>query len=154
MKAVIQRVRTASVEIDGVTISQIQQGLLVLLGVAKGDQDKDVVYMAEKITNLRIFADTEGKMNRSLVDIGGEVLLVSQFTLLGDTQKGRRPGFDSAAPPETAMALYETLIRNLQARSIHVETGKFGADMQVYLQNDGPVTFLLDSRKTPEDKMR
>jgi D-tyrosyl-tRNA(Tyr) deacylase len=147
MKAVLQRVTRAAVEVDGQVVGRIGAGLLVLLGVAKGDGERDLLYIVEKIQTLRIFADHEGKMNRALGDVGGALLLVSQFTLLGDTTKGRRPGFDLAAPPDEARALYEGTVNRLRAAGILVETGIFGAHMQVELLNDGPVTFLLDSRR-------
>ena len=147
MKAVIQRVTRASVEVQGQVVGRIDAGLLVLLGVAKGDGDRDLLYIVEKLQALRIFSDDQGKMNRTLVDVGGALLLVSQFTLLADTSKGRRPGFDLAAPPEEARALYEQAVKRLLADGLMVETGVFGAHMQVELLNDGPVTFLLDSRR-------
>ena len=147
MKAVIQRVTRASVEVQGHVVGRIDAGLLVLLGVAKGDGDRDLLYIVEKLQALRIFSDDQGKMNRTLVDVGGALLLVSQFTLLADTSKGRRPGFDLAAPPEEARALYEQAVKRLLADGLMVETGVFGAHMQVELCNDGPVTFLLDSRR-------
>ena len=146
MKAVLQRVTRASVEVDGQVMGQIGAGLLVLLGVAKGDGEADVRYMLEKIAGLRIFSDEQGKMNRSITELGGGVLLVSQFTLLGDTEKGRRPGFDQAAPPDVARTLYEQVIAGLKQRGLAVATGLFGAYMTVSLENDGPVTFILDSR--------
>lgn len=146
MKAVIQRVTRASVEVDGDIVGQIEAGLLVLLGVAKEDSESDAQHMVDKLIGLRIFSDAEGKMNRSIIDIGGQLLIVSQFTLLGDTSKGRRPGFDRAATPERALALYEQVIGMVRNRGIHAETGRFGAHMRVSLENDGPVTFLLDSR--------
>jgi len=146
MRAVLQRVTHASVTVDGRTEGQIGAGLLVLLGVAKGDEDRDVQYMVEKIATLRIFGDAEGKMNLSISESGGSVLIVSQFTLLGDTEKGRRPGFDRAAPPEAARARYEEVVAGLRGRGLQVETGVFGARMRVSLENDGPVTFMLDSR--------
>jgi len=148
MKAVIQRVRSASVEIEGTIVGQIQQGLVILLGAARGDGPKDVQYMVEKISQLRIFSDSQGKMNLSVMDVKGEVLVVSQFTLLGNMDKGRRPGFDQAAPPDLAQALYDQVVQNLRAQSLHVETGRFGASMLVSLHNDGPVTFILDSQRT------
>lgn len=147
MKAVIQRVTRASVEVDGRIVGRIGAGLLVLLGVAKGAEERDLLYLVEKLHTLRIFADDQGKMNRSLVEVGGEVLLVSQFTLLGDTTKGRRPGFDRAAAPDEARIWYEEAVTRLRAVGVKVETGVFGAHMQVELLNDGPVTFLLDSRR-------
>jgi D-tyrosyl-tRNA(Tyr) deacylase len=146
MKAVVQRVTRASVLVEGKTVGQIESGLLVLLGVAKGDGEVDGRYLVEKIHALRIFSDEQGKMNRSLADIGGSVLLVSQFTLLGRTANGRRPSFDDAAPPAEAKRLYETVITELRAQGILVETGVFAAHMQVELLNDGPVTFVLNSR--------
>ena len=146
MKAVIQRVTSASVHVAGKTVGQIQSGLLVLLGVAKGDGENDGRYLVEKIPALRIFSDEQGKMNRSLVDIQGSVLLVSQFTLLGRTANGRRPSFDEAAAPDEARQLYEQVVTELRALGTLVETGVFAAHMQVELLNDGPVTFVLDSR--------
>lgn len=146
MKAVIQRVTRASVEVDGRVVGRIDAGLLVLLGVAKGDEETDGRYLVEKIRTLRIFSDAQGKMNRSLTDIGGSVLLVSQFTLLGRTTAGRRPSFDEAAPPDEAKRLYEVVAAELTAQGIPVETGVFAAHMQVELLNDGPVTFVLDSQ--------
>jgi D-tyrosyl-tRNA(Tyr) deacylase len=147
MKAVIQRVIRASVEIDTRVVGQIDGGMLVLLGVAKGDGEVDVQYMVEKITTLRMFNDAHGKMNVALADVGGAVLLVSQFTLLADLRKGRRPGFDEAAPPEAARQSYELVVEGLRRRGMRVETGQFGAHMRILLQNDGPVTFILDSRQ-------
>lgn len=146
MKAVIQRVTRASVEVEGRRVGAIGAGLLVLLGVAKGDGETDCRFMVEKLRGLRIFADEAGKMNRSLADVGGAVLLVSQFTLLGNTRSGRRPGFEDAAPPDDAKRLYELVSAILKAQGTAVETGVFAAYMQVELVNDGPVTFLLDSR--------
>lgn len=146
MRAVIQRVTRASVVVDGKVEGQIGAGLLVLLGVAKGDGAPDVQYMVEKIATLRIFGDQQGKMNLSLGEVGGAVLIVSQFTLVGDTDKGRRPGFDKAAPPDTARTLYDQVVDGLKGRGLRVETGLFGARMRVSLENDGPVTFTLDSR--------
>jgi len=146
MKALIQRVTRASVEVNGQVVGRIDAGLLVLLGVAKGDGETDSRYLIEKIRTLRIFSDEQGKMNRSLTDIGGSVLLVSQFTLLGRTTNGRRPSFDEAAPPAEARGLYEAVATELRAQGTPVETGMFAAHMQVELLNDGPVTFLLDSR--------
>ena len=150
MKAVIQRVTRASVEVEGRIVGRIGAGLLVLLGVAKGDDERDLSYLLEKLQTLRIFGDDQGKMNRSLVDVGGALLLVSQFTLLGDTSKGRRPGFDLAASPEAARALYEQAVGRLRSAGLTVETGVFGAHMQVELLNDGPVTFIVDSRRQVE----
>jgi D-tyrosyl-tRNA(Tyr) deacylase len=147
MKAVLQRVSYASAEASGQILGRIGAGLLVLLGVAKGDGDADSRYLVEKIRTLRIFSDEQGKMNRSLEDVGGSVLLVSQFTLLGRTTNGRRPSFDQAAPPDDARLLYERVATELRALGIRVETGRFGAHMRVELLNDGPVTFVLDSRE-------
>jgi D-tyrosyl-tRNA(Tyr) deacylase len=146
MKAVIQRVSHASVEVGSRGVGRIGTGLLVLLGVAKGDADADARYLVEKIRTLRIFSDEQGKMNRSLEDIGGSVLLVSQFTLLGRTTNGRRPSFDEAALADDAMRLYDRVASDLRALGIRVETGQFAAYMRVELVNDGPVTFILDSR--------
>jgi len=150
MKAVLQRVTRASVKVDGQVLGEIADGLLILLGVAKGDGEADVRYMLEKIPGLRIFSDEQGKMNRSVTELAGEgggaVLVVSQFTLLGDTDRGRRPGFEQAAPPDVARTLYEQVVAGLKQRGLAVETGLFGAYMTVSLENDGPVTFILDSR--------
>ena len=147
MKAVIQRVTSASVEVDGLVVGRIQRGLMVLLGVAKGDAESDVRYVVDKIRTLRIFSDEQGKMNRSLADVGGAVLLVSQFTLLGRTSNGRRPSFDDAAPSDLAKGLYEQVATRLREGGTMVETGIFAAHMQVALVNDGPVTFVMDSRE-------
>ena len=147
MKAVLQRVTSASVEIEDKIVGQIRSGLLVLLGVEKGDSESDGRYLVEKIRALRIFSDEQGKMNRSLVDVGGAVLLVSQFTLLGRTANGRRPSFDAAAPPDEAKRLYELVAMELRAQGTIVETGVFASHMQVALLNDGPVTFVVDSRE-------
>ncbi|MGQ0811069.1 MAG: D-aminoacyl-tRNA deacylase [Nitrospiraceae bacterium] len=149
MKAVLQRVTRASVEVEKNVVGRIENGLLVLLGVARGDGESDVRYMVEKIQHLRIFSDELGKMNRSLADVKGSILLVSQFTLLGDTTKGRRPGFDLAAAPHEARELYEQVATELRVQGHLVQTGAFGAHMTVALLNDGPVTFLLDSRRLP-----
>ena len=150
MKAVLQRVTRASVKVDGQVLGEIADGLLILLGVAKGDGEADVRYMLEKIPGLRIFSDEQGKMNRSVTELAGEgggaVLVVSQFTLLGDTDRGRRPGFDQAAPPDVARTLYEQVVAGLKQCGLAVATGLFGAYMTVSLENDGPVTFILDSR--------
>ena len=147
MRAVIQRVEKASVSVEGEIKGQIGAGFLVLIGVEEGDGDVDFKYIAEKVPNLRVFEDEQGKMNRSLLDVGGELLAVSQFTLLGDARGGRRPSFITAARPETADPMYERLVADWRARGIRVETGVFGAHMKVSLVNDGPVTILLDSRR-------
>lgn len=145
MKAVIQRVLKASVEIDGNTVGAIGHGILMLLGVEKGDTQADASWLMEKIANLRIFEDDAGKMNLSLPDVGGEILVVSQFTLAGNCNKGRRPSFDSAALPEQANHLYEYSIAELKRLGVPVATGVFQATMRVNLINDGPVTFILES---------
>jgi D-aminoacyl-tRNA deacylase len=147
MKAVIQRVETASVRIDGNEISRISGGLLVLLGVEKGDSEKDADFLLDKIIHLRIFEDGEGKMNLSLLDISGELLVVSQFTLLADCRKGRRPSFTDAAEPESATRLYEYMLSRAREKVVKVGQGQFQATMKVGLVNDGPVTILLDSRR-------
>lgn len=147
MRAVIQRVERASVSVEGEIRGQIGAGFLVLIGVEEGDGDADFRYIAEKVPNLRVFEDEQGKMNRSLLDVGGELLAVSQFTLLGDARGGRRPSFITAARPETADPMYERLVADWRVRGIRVETGVFGAHMKVSLVNDGPVTILLDSRR-------
>jgi D-aminoacyl-tRNA deacylase len=147
MRSVVQRVARAAVRVDGQVVGEVGQGLLVLLGVAAGDGPDDARWMADKLAQLRIFEDQAGKMNRSVQDVGGAVLLVSQFTLLGDARKGNRPSFVEAAPPEAAAALYEEVAGLLRARSVPVATGVFRAHMEVELVNDGPVTLLLDSRR-------
>jgi D-tyrosyl-tRNA(Tyr) deacylase len=148
MRAVVQRVASASVEVEGTIVGAIAEGLLVLLGVSNDDGSADVAWMSSKIRDVRVFEDDAGKMNRSLADVSGSVLLVSQFTLLGDCRKGRRPSFDKAATPETGMALYQDVVRELGQAGVRVETGTFRARMRVALVNDGPVTLLLDSKKT------
>jgi D-aminoacyl-tRNA deacylase len=147
MRAVLQRVSSAEVIVEGRPVSAIDRGLLVLLGVEDGDSSADAHYLAEKTAQLRIFEDAEGKMNRSVEETGGDILAVSQFTLLADCRKGRRPGFSRAAPPALAVSLYERYVELLQQRGLTVQTGIFQAAMQVRLVNDGPVTILLDSRK-------
>jgi D-tyrosyl-tRNA(Tyr) deacylase len=147
MRAVIQRVLQAKVEVNNQAVGQIEKGLLVYLGVAKGDTEDDARFMANKLVNLRIFPDQAGKMNRSVQDVAGRILLVSNFTLHGDCRKGRRPGFDSAAEPASARQLYEKVGRLIAEEGITVETGLFGEYMHVSSINDGPVTFLLDSSR-------
>lgn len=148
MRAVVQRVASARVTVGTRVTGEIGKGLLVFVGVEAGDGPADVHYTSSKIRGLRIFEDEAGKMNRSVIDVGGEVLVVSQFTLSGDARNGRRPSFASAAPPQIARALYEDVVRELQGSGLRVATGEFQAMMQVALVNDGPVTILLDSRKT------
>lgn len=147
MRAVVQRVARASVRVEGEVVGRIGPGWLVLLGVARGDADADADRLAEKVVGLRAFADEQGKMNRSVAEVSGSVLVVSQFTLLGDCRKGRRPGFDEAAEPAEAERLYERFVAAVAATGVPVATGVFRAMMRVELVNDGPVTFLLDSRK-------
>ena len=144
MKALIQRVKTASVTIDGELYSKIGKGLLILLGVEKGDEKDNADKLSQKIANLRIFEDENDKMNLSVKDVEGEILVVSQFTLCGDCKKGTRPSFDKAAPPDKANSLYEYFVANLKAEGFNVPTGKFGAMMDVALVNDGPVTFMVE----------
>ena len=147
MRAVIQRVSTAKVVVDQETIGEIGLGLMILLGVEEGDGQTDLDYLVNKIVGLRIFNDDEGKMNLGLTDVAGEILVVSQFTLLGDTRKGRRPSFIRAARPELGNELYRAFVDKLKGEGIGVAEGQFQADMQVHLVNDGPVTLLVDSRK-------
>lgn len=147
MRAVIQRVSRASVQVAGATVGEISEGLLTLLGVGRDDGSEDADYLVDKIINLRVFNDDQDKMNRSLLDTGGAMLVVSQFTLYGDVRRGRRPSYIEAAEPEKANALYEHFVGRVRAHGIKVETGVFQAMMQVSLVNDGPVTILLDSRK-------
>ena len=147
MKAVVQRTARAGGSIDGETVGRIDRGLLVLLGIEPDDGEADIEYMVKKCSGLRIFEDENGKMNLSVQDVGGSILLVSQFTLLGDARKGNRPSFTGAAVPEKAIPIYERVISEL-AKRLPVQTGVFGADMQVELVNDGPVTILLDSKRT------
>jgi D-tyrosyl-tRNA(Tyr) deacylase len=145
MRAVVQRVTRAEVRVDGTPVGRIDAGLLVLLGIAKEDTPDAGRYLAGKIVNLRVFADADGRMNRSLLDTGGAILCVSQFTLYGDCRKGRRPSYDRAASPEAARNLFELFVSQLRGFGVPVETGQFQAMMQVELVNDGPVTLLLDS---------
>lgn len=144
MKAVIQRVSSASVTVDGTVVSRIGQGLMILLGVEKGDAEAQADWLVEKIRGLRMFSDADGKMNLSVQDIGGNLLVVSQFTLAGNCNKGKRPSFDTAAPAEEGKRLYEYFVAAARRTGLAVETGIFQADMQVALVNDGPVTFILE----------
>ena len=144
MRVVLQRVSRASVTIDGRTAGAIGRGFCLLVGLTHGDTDQTVEWMAEKVTGLRLFPDAEGKMNLGLEEVGGGVLVISQFTLYGDASKGRRPSFIDAARPETAIPLYERFVAALRSRGLQVATGEFGADMQVEIHNDGPVTLILE----------
>ena len=144
MRAVIQRVSKSSVTINSEIVGEIGKGLLVLLGIASGDSEQNCLYLTDKICNLRIFEDGKGKMNRSLLDIQGAMLVVSQFTLLGDCRKGRRPSFINAARPEQAQFLYNYFVNQIAEKGVTVETGRFGAMMQIHLVNDGPVTLILE----------
>ena len=148
MRAVVQRVTQASVTVEGETVGSIGPGIMVLIGVADEDTDKDLKYITDKVMNLRIFDDENGVMNRSVLDVGGSILAVSQFTLYGDARGGRRPSYIRAAAPEFANALYEKAVAAWRASGIHVETGRFRTEMKVSLINDGPVTILLDSEKS------
>ena len=145
MRALIQRVSSARVAVGAETIGAVGHGVLILLGVKSGDDQAALAYLVEKIIHLRIFSDEEGKMNRSLLDVGGEVMVVSQFTLYADCRKGRRPSFQGAAPPAEGERLYEEFVQALRDKGLKVATGRFGAEMQVTLVNDGPVTILLDT---------
>lgn len=147
MRAVVQRVKESKVTVDGKVVGEIGKGILILLGVEEDDTEKDVKYMAEKIANLRIFRDDEGKMNLSTVDVGGEALVISQFTLMGDCRRGRRPSYSHAAKPELAIPLYEKFIEEIKTYGIPTQEGIFQAMMDVYLINDGPVTLLIDSKR-------
>ena len=147
MKALLQRASKASVTVDGEVVGRIGNGLVILLGVAAGDTERDAKYLAEKILGLRIFGDSEGKFNFSVSDLKGELLAVSQFTLIADTKKGRRPSFTEAAPPDEAAALFEKFVSYLRESNLKVETGRFQAHMMVDIQNNGPVTIMLDSRE-------
>ena len=147
MRSVVQRVKSAKVEIDGRICGSIKNGFLVLLGVCDEDTDKDMVWLADKISGLRVFEDENGKMNLSLDDVGGELLIVSQFTLYGDCKKGRRPNFTGAGKPDYANEMYIKFVEYLRNKNYKVETGEFGADMLVTLENDGPVTLIIDSKE-------
>jgi D-tyrosyl-tRNA(Tyr) deacylase len=147
MRAVVQRVSRAQVAVNGEIAGEIGLGLLVLLGVGRDDTEADATYLAEKIAGLRVFEDADGKMNRSVQDVGGSVLAVSQFTLYGDVRRGKRPSFDTAAPPEKARQLYEFFVEQIRIAGLGCETGRFKEMMQVELVNEGPVTILLDSRR-------
>jgi D-aminoacyl-tRNA deacylase len=147
MRAVVQRVSRASVRVNGEIVGEIPQGLLVLLGVAPDDTESDANYLADKVAGLRIFEDDAGKMNRSVADVDGAVLAVSQFTLFGDARKGKRPSFDAAARPERADVLYRHFVERIRALGLRCETGRFQETMEVELVNEGPVTILLDSKK-------
>lgn len=147
MRGVVQRVCNASVSVDSKVAGRINHGILLLLGVEDTDNEKDLEYMCEKVPNLRIFEDENGKMNKSLLDVKGSLLVISQFTLLGDARKGRRPSFIAAAAPEKAIPMYENFINKMKEKGIVTESGEFGAHMQVELVNDGPVTILLESKK-------
>ncbi len=146
MKVLLQRVTGASVSIDGEEVGRIGQGLVAFVGVAEGDSESDIDYLVPKMMGLRIFADEEGRFNISVTDVGGELLLISQFTLLADTRKGKRPSFTEAAPPEQAELLFEQFVEKTRAAGLKVETGRFQQYMQVEIHNDGPVTVMLDSR--------
>lgn len=147
MRCVIQRVSEASVRVDGEVLGQIGRGYMALIGVEVEDTDADLDYIAKKVSGLRIFEDENGKMNKCLADVQGQILAISQFTLFGDARGGRRPSFITAARPELAVLMYEKIVERWRSEGIKVETGRFGADMKVSLVNDGPVTILLDSRK-------
>ena len=147
MRIVLQRVQGARVDVAGETVGSIGVGLLILLGVTQTDDREDAEYLAGKVIHLRIFPNEAHRMNRSLLEAGGSLLVVSQFTLYGDCRKGRRPSFDQAAPPEQARALYEYFVQHLKLSNIAVETGVFQAEMEIHLINDGPVTFILDSKR-------
>ena len=147
MRAILQRVSSASVTVDGLVVGEIDAGLLVLLGVGQGDTEADAEYLADRVLGLRIFGDAAGKMNLSVVESGGGVLVVSQFTLYGDTRKGRRPSFDGAAAPDVAQRLYELFVDVVRARGVMVATGVFQASMSVALVNEGPVTFVVESKR-------
>jgi D-aminoacyl-tRNA deacylase len=147
MRAVVQRVVAARVEVDGAVVGAVERGLCAFIGAGDGDGGRDVAYVADKIAGLRIFEDAGGKMNRSVLEVGGAVLAISQFTIFGDTRRGRRPSFAGAMAPEPARACFEAVVAALRERGLTVATGRFGAHMRVVVDNDGPVTVLIDSRK-------
>lgn len=147
MRAIVQRVKSANVQIDGQLVAEIESGLLIFLGISIDDQQSDIDYLISKIANLRIFRDDDLRMNKSLLDVGGQALVVSQFTLYGDCRKGRRPNFSQAAKPEKAHQLYQVFVNQLLQLGVDVKTGVFQATMEVELTNDGPITILLDSKK-------
>ena len=146
MRALVQRVTRGSVLVDGEVIGEIGKGLVILVGIGQGDEEKDARYLADKCVNLRIFADEAGKFNRSLLEVGGEILAISQFTLYGDASKGRRPSFIDAAPPEISRGLYDSFVTALRSFNVRVGEGRFGAMMLVEISNDGPVTLMVESR--------
>jgi D-tyrosyl-tRNA(Tyr) deacylase len=148
MRCVVQRVTAASVVVEGRVVGEIGKGLVAMIGVANGDATADIDYVASKIRGLRVFADEQGKMNRSVVEAGGQVLAISQFTLLGDARRGRRPAFDEAAAPAVARPAYDAVVEALRTAGVRVATGVFQADMALTLTNDGPVTIMIDSRRT------
>ena len=148
MRAVVQRVKESSVKVEGDVVGSIGLGFNILLGIGKDDSEEDLKYLKDKIINLRVFEDEDGKMNLSLQDVGGDLLVISQFTLYGDCRKGRRPNFMSALGGEEAERLYELFIKECSKEGINVKSGRFGAEMEVHIINDGPVTILLDSKKT------
>lgn len=154
MKSVLQRVTGASVVVDGETVGSIEHGLLVYLGIERTDTDADIEYLAAKIPRMRLFEDDQGKINRSVTDVGGSVLVISQFTLCADLRKGNRPSFDPAALPDMAKAMYAAFVSKLESQGLRVATGVFGASMKVTYTNEGPVTILLDSPKKPVDAER
>jgi D-tyrosyl-tRNA(Tyr) deacylase len=147
MRAVVQRVLRARVEVGGEVVGAVERGLVAFVGAAAGDADADLAYVVNKVVSLRVFPDAEGKMRHALADVGGSLLAVSQFTLFGDVRRGNRPGFDGAMEPVAAEAMYERFVAEARGRGIPVATGRFGADMKVFVDNDGPVTILIDSRK-------
>ena len=147
MRAIVQRVKSANVQIDGQLVAEIESGLLIFLGISIDDQQSDIDYLIRKVANLRIFRDDDLRMNKSLLDVGGQALVVSQFTLYGDCRKGRRPNFSQAAKPEKAHQLYQVFVNQLLQLGVDVKTGVFQATMEVELTNDGPITILLDSKK-------